>query len=258
MRSVTDQLPQYDYLYLGDSARAPYGPRPPKLIYEFTREAVGFLFDNGCQLVVLACNTASSDALHKIQQEHLPRYYPDKKVLGVLIPAAEEAADKTKNKRVGVIATEGTVKSGSFVRELVKLDPDIKTFQRACPLLVPIIEAGEHTSAAAGAILAGYIRPLLAEHIDTLILGCTHYGLIEDSIVEIVGPDINIVSERKIIPGKLAAYLQRHPEIKLSKGGTVKFYSTDPTGRFGGLGSAFFGREIEVRSINGLNRPQNL
>src|SRR3989344_7327726 len=140
LRSIVKELPNYNYLYLGDTARTPYGTRSKEIVYEFTKQAVDFMFANNCELIIFACNTASSEALRKIQQNYLPKQYPNKKVLGVLIPAVEEAVIKTKNKRIGVIATEGTVKSNSFVDEITKLDPKIKVFQNSCPLLVPIVE----------------------------------------------------------------------------------------------------------------------
>ena len=251
LRGIVRVLPEYDYIYVGDTARTPYGTRSPEVVYEFTRQAVEFLFANGCELVVLACNTASSDALRKIQQEYLPKHYPNKRVLGVLIPAAEEAAARTKNKKVGVIATEGTVRSGAFVRELTKIDPSVRVHQQACPLLVPIVEAGEDRSQLAQLALERYLKPVRRRGVDTLILGCTHYGILERSIKRVMGPGVRIISESTIVPKKLRAYLARHPEIecRLSKGGTHTFYSTDLTGAFSKLGSKFFGAPIEAKKI---------
>jgi len=244
LRSIARALPQYEYVYLGDTARAPYGDRQQETIYAYTKQAVDFLFDENCGIVILACNTASSEALRKIQQE----YGAQKKVLGVLIPAAEVATKKTKNRRVGVIATSGTVASEKFVRELTKLDGGVKVFQKACPLLVPLVEAGEQDSPEMDTILERYLRPLLRKHIDTLILGCTHYGILEKKIRAVVGPDISIISEAKVVPKKLEDYLNRHNEIEeaLSKRPTVHFYSTDRTDNFRILGSKLFGRPIKV------------
>lgn len=249
MCAIVREAPEYNYIYLGDTARAPYGMRSKELVYKFTEQAVDFLFKNNCELIVLACNTASSDALRKIQQDYLPEHYPEKRVLGVLIPAAEKAVEKTHNKRVGVIATEGTVQSGAFIRELNKLDSKIKVFQNACPLLVPMVEAGEYNSKVTEILLKNYLQPLINKRIDTLILGCTHYGILENKIKKIIGPDIYIVSEARVVPKKLKNYLQRHREIeeKIEKNKTLYFYSTDTTTRFQTLGSKFFGKEIRVQ-----------
>jgi glutamate racemase len=245
-RAIVAALPEYEYRYLGDTARAPYGDRSQDAIYDYTRQAIDFLFSEGCALVVLACNTASSEALRRIQEEYLPRVAPEKRVLGVLIPAAEAAAGA--GSRVGIIATTGTVASGAFPRELAKLDAALEAFQQACPLLVPLVEAGEHESAAASAALASYLEPLLAQDIDTLILGCTHYGILEAQIRAKVGSRVRIISEARVVPEKLAAYLARHLELaaRLNRSGTIRFYSTGDLERFARLGSIFFGRPIEV------------
>jgi glutamate racemase len=252
LRGIVKELPAYSYLYLGDTARVPYGSRSPEVVYEFTKQAVDFLFANNCELVIVACNTASSDALHKIQQDYLPKHYPGKKVLGVLIPAAEEAVARTKNKRIGVIATEGTVRSASFPRELMKIDRSVKIFQNPCPLLVPIVEAGEQNSKIVAVILEQYLKPLEKRHIDTLILGCTHYEVFRNKIRKIVGSRVFIVSEEHVVPKKLKQYLVRHPEIekKLQKKRTVRFYSTDLTEKFTLLGSKFFGKRIKAQKVS--------
>jgi glutamate racemase len=252
LRGIVKELPTYNYLYLGDTARTPYGTRSKEIIYEFTKQSIDFMFANNCELIILACNTASSDALRKIQREYLPRYYPNKKVLGVLIPTAEEAVLKTRNNKIGIIATEGSVQSGSFIRELTKINPKIKVFQNSCPLLVPIVEAGEHNSKAAKIFLENYLKPLKNKNIDTLILGCTHYGIMENQIRKIMDSDTAIISEAKIVPKKLKSYLVRHPEIenKLGKKGLVNFYSTDLTKKFESLGSKFFGKKINAQKIS--------
>ena len=250
-RSIVRVLPQYDYMYLGDTARAPYGDRSQETIYEFTKQAVDFLFSHNCELIIVACNTASSEALRKLQQEYLPKQHPDKKVLGVLIPAAEEAMTRSKNKKIGVIATAGTVASGAYLRELAKFDPSVQVFQNACSLLVPIVESGEQDSPETRAILERYLAPLLQEDIDTLILGCTHYGILEDRIRAIVGPDITIISSAAVVPEKLTEYLARHADLEatLGKGASIRFFSTDTTDSFKRLGSKFFGRDIEVEKV---------
>lgn len=249
LRGIIKELPEYNYIYLGDTARTPYGTRSKRTIYKFTEQAVSFLFKNNCELVVLACNTASSEALRKLQRSFLARYYPDKKVLGVLIPTAEEAIIKTNNKKIGVIATEGTVRSGAYVRELTKLNSVVQVYQKECPLLVPLVEAGEHNSRAGAIILQDYLKPLLKKRIDTLILGCTHYGILEKNIRKIVGRQMHIVSGSDVMPKKLVNYLKKHTELKkkLGKDKVMHFYSTDTTPRFVQLGSLFFKREISVR-----------
>jgi len=251
MKGLIKGLPEYDFMYLGDTARVPYGNRSKEIIYEFTKQAVNFLFGKNCQIIILACNTASSDALRKIQQEYLPKNHPGKKVLGVLIPATEHAAAKTKNGKIGVIATEATIKSGAFKRELKKLNSKLKVFQNACPLLVPIVESGEYNSKIADIALGKYIKPLLSKNIDTLILGCTHYGILENKIKRLAGKEVAIVNESKIVAEKLRNYLQRHHEIeiKLSKKGKQIFYSTDLTDKFVILGSKFMGKKINVEKV---------
>lgn len=249
MRGIVRELPEYDFIYLGDTARTPYGTRSKEVVYDFTKQAVDFLFDSGCDLVILACNTASSDALRKIQKNYLPKSHADKKVLGVVIPAVEEASAKTKNKKIGVIATQGTVSSRVFERELMKIDSKIKVFQNACPLLVPIVESGEHGSEAARLMIEKYLGHFSGKNIDTLILGCTHYGLLESRIKRVVGKDVNVISEAKIVARKLKGYLKSHPELesRLGKSGKHVFYSTDLTENFKILGSKFFGKKINVK-----------
>ncbi len=251
LRGIVKELPQYNYIYLGDTARAPYGTRSQEIIYEFTKEAVNFLFENNCELIILACNTASSEALRKIQQEYLPRHYKNKKVLGVVIPSAEEAVKTTKNKKIGVIATESTVRSRAFVREISKLNKQIKVFQKAAPLLVPLVENGEQNSKVADLILDDYLRPLINKKIDTLILGCTHYGILENKIRKITGPSVRIISGSKIISRKLADYLRRNKEMenKLGKNKIIRFYSTDLTDKFSVFGGEFFGRKFKAEKI---------
>ena len=252
MRGIVKELPEYDYVYLGDTARVPYGTRSKETIYEFTKEAVDFLFRKNCELIIFACNTASSDALRLIQKEHAAKKHSGKKVLGVLIPAAEVASSATKNKKIGVMATASTVASKSFERELKKINPKVKIFQQACPLLVPLVEAGEHGSEICEAVLKKYLKPLLARKVDTLILGCTHYGILEPKIKKIAGKDVAIVSEAKIIGRKLKSYLERHPERenKLAKNKKRSFYSTDLTDNFQKLGSKFFGTKIEAKKAS--------
>lgn len=246
LKSLVSKMPKYDFIYLGDTARVPYGTRSKEVVCQFTQQAIEFLFKKECRLIILACNTASCEALRKIQQEYLPQHYPDRRVLGVLIPAAEEAVARTKNKRVGVIATEGSVTSGAFEREIKKLNPQIQVFQNACPLLVPMIEAGEEKSLIVELALQQYLAPLLKNNIDTLILGCTHYEILQNKIQQMISRNIKTISEGGVVAEKLTDYLKRHPEIddQLAKNSQIEFFTTDLTDKFTFLGSNFFGGKI--------------
>jgi len=248
--SLIQALPQYDYLYLGDTARVPYGSRSQDTVYEFTLQAVEYLFAQDCGLIIVACNTASAEALRRIQREYLPKYYPDRRVLGVLIPAAEAAAQATKNHHIGVLATLGTVNSGTFKRELLKLDPELTIIQQPAPLLVPLVENGGLKWAAP--ILDEYLAPLTG--IDTLILGCTHYPYMKDLIREKVGEGVKVISQDEVVPAKLADYLKRHPEIDqtLSNQGTRNYHVTDLTAEASRLSTKLFGEPIELELIPNL------
>jgi glutamate racemase len=252
LRGIVKELPEYNYIYLGDNARTPYGTRSQETILRFSQEAVSFLIKKNCDLIIFACNTASSKALRKIQRNYINKLHPEKRVLGVLMPAVEEAAEKTKNKRVGIIATEGSVNSMSFVKELQLIDKKIKVFQQATPLLVPLVESGEYKSEITDLVLKKYLKNLLKKNIDTLILGCTHYGILEKKIRKIFGPKIIIISDKKVVPKKLKSYLLRHTEIEsnLKKNGVVKFHTTDSTEKFTTLGSKFFGKKIKVKKTS--------
>jgi glutamate racemase len=245
LKEIVKALPEYDYVYLGDSARAPYGSRSQETICEFTKEGVEFLFAKGAELVILACNSASSEALRKIQHEFLKGKYSSKKVLGVIFPAAEEAVLRTKNKRIGVLGTEATVSSHAFKRELQKLDSKIKVFEVPAPLLVPIVEAGEGGSESAKLLVKQYVLEALEHNIDTLILGCTHYEILEKDIKRNT-KNVNIISEGKVVAKKLKDYLVRHTEIdsKLRKRKKIEFFTTDSKDKFDKLGSRFFGKRI--------------
>jgi glutamate racemase len=246
LREFLQVLPQYDYLYLGDNARIPYGTRSDKVVYRFTEQAVDYLFRQGCRLIVLACHTASAKALRTIQQVYLPEHYPGRRVLGVVIPTVEEALARSRSGRIGVIATEGTVASLSFELELKKLDPGVQVFQQACPLLVPIIEAGEQDWEGAEMILRRYLAPLEAARVDTLILGCTHYSILKDKIRNILGEGIELICSGQTTARKLVDYLSRHPEIAglLSREGSRRYLTTDLTPRFQQLASLFMGQPV--------------
>ncbi len=257
LRGIVHALPEYNYIYLGDTARTPYGTRSQETIYEFTRQAVEFLFKQNCDLVILACNTASTVALRRLQQEFLSTHYPDKKVLGVLIPAVEAAIEATQNGKIGVLATEATVTSCAFPAQLEKtaaalgVKKPLVMFQKSATLLAPIVEAEDIHPEATTLIINDYVAPLLAEGIDTLVLGCTHYGILEAQIATAVGPHVTIISEGRVVPEKLAAYLKRHKDIAdaIARNGQVTFYTTDLTNRFQKLGSLFFGREITPHKV---------
>ncbi len=254
LKRVVEALPQYDYVYLGDNARAPYGSRSQSVVYRFTLEAVEYLFRLGCPLIIIACNTASAKALRRIQQEHLPGAFPDRRVLGVVRPLAEEVAGRTTFRRVGLLATEGVVDSGAYLRGIGKLDPSIRVFQKACPLLVPIIEAGEQDWEGAEMIVQRYLGELMAEagSIDALLLACTHYPILLDTIRRHLPAHVELLEQGPIVAEKLADYLRRHPEMerRLSRGGTQEFITTDRTERFDRLARTFYGKPIRSRIVS--------
>lgn len=248
LRGIRKELTDYDYIYLGDTARTPYGTRSQEVIYQFTEQAVDFLFKQGCEIIILACNTASSEALRKIQQEYLAKNYPERRVLGVVIPTCEYAIE-SGYKNIGVMATSSTVASESYVKEIQKLDQSAEVLQQPCPLLVPIIESGEINNDVLLTIIRGYLKSL--KPTQAIILGCTHYEVIEDIIKGAAG-DIKIISQSSVVGKKLSEYLIRHSEIeqRLSKGCTVKYFSTDITDRFKDFGQEIIGEKIEVQKIN--------
>lgn len=250
-KELLKELPDYNYIYLGDNARVPYGSRSPEIIYQFTKEAVDYLFQKGCEIIVLACNTASSNALRKIQQEYLPNYYPDRRVLGVIMPAVEEACEKSLNERIGIIGTEATVNSQVFEREIRKIKPEAKVFSVACPLLVPIIEAGELNWQGLDLILDKYLSPLKKKAIGALILGCTHYSLIKDKIQKHIGKGVRIINEEEVVPYKFKDYLIRHPEIeqRLKREGKVQYLVTAYSQRFKELARMFLGKNVEFKKV---------
>lgn len=243
-------LPGYDYLYLGDTARVPYGNRGEEAIYTFTREAVERLLAEDCALVLIACNTASAKALRRIQQEYLPVHFPDRRVLGVLIPAAEEAVRVSRSGRIGVLATTATVASESYLREIQKLVPDASVIQQSAPLLVPLIENAALKYAPP--ILRDYLAPLIVADIDTLVLGCTHYPYLAPEIRSIVGDSVAIVSADEIVPAKLVDYLARHPEIDrlLSRQSGRRYLLTDIAPSTQVIATALFGEPIPFEHIS--------
>ena len=251
LREFLQLLPQYDYLYLGDNARIPYGTRSDRVVQRFTEQAVDYLFAHGCQLIVLACHTASARALRRIQQVYLPERYPDRRVLGVLIPTVEEALARSPAKRIGVIATEGTVISQSFELELMKLDPRVEVVQQACPLLVPLIESGEQEWEGTTMILRRYLAPFQAGRVDTLILGCTHYSILKEKVRALIGEGQELICSGQVTAAKLVGYLERHPgiESRLTRQGSRRYLSTDLTPRFQQLASLFMGQAIDSEVV---------
>ena len=246
-------LPEYDYVYLGDNARTPYGTRSFEVVYQYTLECVKKLFELDCDLVILACNTASAKALRTIQQKDLPLIAPNKRVLGVIRPTAEKVGEFTKTSHVGLLGTEGTIQSGSYPIEINKIFPEIVVNGQACPMWVPLIENGEHLSDGADYFVKKYINDLLSAdpEIDTLILACTHYPLLVDKIKMHAPEHMHIISQGPIIADRLQDYLLRHPEMetRLSKNGECTFYTTESVDKFKKSASAFLQESIEARHI---------
>ncbi|MFH1822793.1 MAG: glutamate racemase [Patescibacteria group bacterium] len=252
LKELLRQLPDYNYIYLGDNARAPYGNKSDEVIYNYSRQAVDFLFKQGCELIIIACNTASAKALRKIQQEWLPKHYSQKRVLGVIIPVVEETAalaakQATKNK-IGLIGTKATIKSKAYEKELKKFDNiNIKIFTKPTPLLVPLVEEGWIKRRETKMILRYYLRPLKKQKINYLILGCTHYPILVKQIKKIMGDQCQVIDSPKIVAKKLIDYLARHPEIekKINKNRRRSYYTTDEPFNFKELASRFLGDKID-------------
>lgn len=237
-------LPQYDYLYLGDNARTPYGTRSYETVYHFTLQCVQHLFDQGCKLVILACNTASAKALRSIQQKDLPRIAPERRVLGVIRPTTEIVGTMTRSRQVGIFATAGTVNSQSYPIEIRKFFPDIHVFQQACPMWVPLVENGEATSPGADFFVKKYADLILKQSssIDTIILGCTHYPLLMDKISQYLPVGVTLLPQGEIVARSLQDYLHRHPEIEkaCSKHGSLRLLTTDDPAVFDQNARLFF------------------
>ena len=252
LKAFFRRLPHVDYLYVGDNARAPYGNKSIEVIYEYTRQAAEFLFEHDCVLIILACNTASAKALRKIQQEWLPLHYPDRRVLGVVIPLAEAGVHVTRYGRIGVIGTRATIESGVYERELRKLRSELKVYSLACPLLVPLVEEGWVGKPETNRILKKYLRHLKDRNVDTLLLGCTHYPFLQKDIERIMGKTCNVPDGPEIVAAKLEDYLRRHPEIesRVTKNGRRAFFTTDDPLRFKLLGEKFLTQHLpEVEKL---------
>ncbi|RFZ85658.1 glutamate racemase [Mucilaginibacter terrenus] len=254
-RSIVEQLPGYDYLYLGDNGRAPYGNRSFATIHQYTWECVQWMFKQGCPLVILACNTASAKALRTIQQQDLSAQHADKRVLGVIRPTAEVIGNYTQSRNIGVLGTKGTVQSGSYLLEIEHFFPELKVYQQACPLWVPLIENGEYDKPGADHYVQLYLDQLRKQSadIDTILLACTHYPLLQEKIKAHLPANVNVVAQGGIVAASLVDYLKRHPEMetRLSKAGTRTFYTTiDDTAEFNHHASLFFGEEVKSESVD--------
>lgn len=253
LHGIRQLLPQYDFLYLGDNARAPYGPRSFDVVYEFTRQAVVRLFDMGCHLVILGCNTASAKALRTIQQNDLPGLDPSRRVLGIIRPTAEVIGHLTTSRHVGVLATEGTIKSESYNLEIQKIYPDITVSGVACPFWVPLVEYNEADSPGADYFVKKRIDQLmhLDPDIDAIILGCTHYPLLMPKIVKYVNPGVRIVPQGEYVASSLIDYFHRHPEMeeKCTKNGVVHYLTTENPEKFKESARLFLHEDVDVKNI---------
>ncbi|MFN0274248.1 MAG: glutamate racemase [Chitinophagales bacterium] len=254
LKEFVKTLPEHDFIYLGDNARAPYGNRSFETVYEFTLACVQQLFSLGCRLVILACNTASAKALRNIQQNDLPKIDKMRRVLGVIRPTAEVIGEISKTKHVGVFATAGTVNSQSYLIEIQKFFPELKVFQEACPMWVPLIENNEFDKPGADYFVQKHIQNLMsqADNIDTIILGCTHYPLLEKKIKEFLPGTVQLISQGEIVAKSLKDYLERHSEIdnKCSKNSSLKFFTTDSSEIFDAHASIFFGKKVTSEFID--------
>lgn len=253
LHGIRQLLPQYDYLYLGDNARAPYGSRSFEVVYQFTRQAVLRLFERGCHLVILGCNTASAKALRTIQQRVIPEIDPNRRVLGIILPTVEAIGDLTTSRHVGILATEGTIRSESYNLEIKKLYPDITVSGQACPLWAAIVEANEADSPGADYFVGKRIDQLMRRdpQIDAIILGCTHYPLLMPAIVRHVPPGVRIVPQGQYVANSLQNYLARHPQIeqRCSKGAGVHYLTTENPDKFKESALLFLHEQVNVEKI---------
>ena len=253
LKEIVKELPQYSYLYLGDNARAPYGSRSYETVYHYTLQCVEWFFSQGCSLVILACNTASAKALRTIQQKDLPKTAPNKRVLGVIRPTTEVLGQYTHTNKVGIVGTSGTVFSNSYPIEIAKFYPDIKVYQEACPMWVPLIENNEYNSAGADYFVEKHLQNLFNQDaaIDTLLLACTHYPLLIEKLQQFVPSSVTIVSQGEIIAKSLADYLKRHPEVedKCLQTASIGFYTTDDTTDFNNKATIFWGDKVHSNHV---------
>lgn len=253
-KSIIKELPQYNYIYFGDNARAPYGDHSYETIYQYTLECVEWLFAKGCPLVILACNTASAKALRSIQQQVLPFKYPNHRVLGVIRPTAEIVGNFTATKSIGIMGTRGTINSKSYLMEINKFFPEIEVAQQSCPMWVPLIENNEHEQAGADYFVKKYVDQLLAQNnrIDCIVLACTHYPLLVPKIKALLPSGIKLLAQDDMVAGSLKQYLLNHPEIEgaISDEGQTKFFTSGDQVIFDTNASIFFGEEVISEHVN--------
>ena len=253
LREIRRLLPQYDYLYLGDNARTPYGTRSYDVVYEFTLQAVRYLFEQGCHLVILACNTASAKALRSIQQNDLPEIDPQRRVLGVIRPTVEVVGEISKSRHVGIMATEGTIRSCTYALEIAKLWPDIQVTGEACPMWVPLVENEEYDSPGADYFVRKHIERLLQRdpEIDSIILGCTHYPLLLGKIRQFMPDGIQVIEQGRYVAGSLQDYLARHPEMaeRLTTNGSVRYLTTELAEVFQQKATVFMGEPLAAERV---------
>lgn len=254
LKSILNQLPEYEYIYLGDNARSPYGDHSFETVYQYTKECVEWLFSQGCPLVILACNTASAKALRNIQQLDLPKSFPDRRVLGVIRPTAEVIGQFSKTNHIGVMGTRGTIRSNSYPIEINHFYPHLEVHQQSCPMWVPLIENGEHLDEGADFFVKKYIDELLQQShdIDCVLLACTHYPLLIPKIEAFLPAHIKLLAQGEIVAKSLSEYLIRHPEMecRLSKSSRVKFYTTGDVGSFNAHAAMFLGQSIEAQLVD--------
>ena len=254
LSAIRKLLPEYDYVYLGDNARSPYGTRSFDVINDFTLQAVRYLFSEGCPLVILACNTASAKALREIQQKYLPTSEdPSRRVLGVIRPTAEVVGNVTETKHIGIMATPGTISAQSYEVELAKLFPDVSVHGQACPMWVPLVEYGESNGEGADFFVQKYLNELLEQdkQIDSIVLACTHYPLLRPKIEQYLPEGINLLSQGELVATSLKDYLHRHPEMndRLTQGGSIRYLTTECPDKFGDLASIFVDEEVNATRV---------
>ena len=254
LKEIVHKLPQYDYIYLGDNARTPYGNRSFETVYDYTLQCVKWFFEQGCSLVILACNTASAKALRTIQQNDLPKIAPEKKVLGVIRPTAEIIGTFSETKSVGILATNGTVASESYPMEIAKFFPALKVYQEACPMWVPLIENEEYHNHGADFFVKKNLHRIFEKGsaIDVVLLACTHYPLLKEKIEEYLPVGVKLISQGEIVAESLADYLYRHPEMEslCSKNGQRIFYTTDATADFNAHATTFYGEPVSSKHVD--------
>lgn len=254
LSAIRKLLPEYDYVYLGDNARSPYGTRSFDVINDFTLQAVRYLFSEGCPLVILACNTASAKALREIQQKYLPTSEdPSRRVLGVIRPTAEVVGNVTETKHIGIMATPGTISAQSYEVELAKLFPDVSVHGQACPMWVPLVEYGESNGGGADFFVQKYLNELLEQdkQIDSIVLACTHYPLLRPKIEQYLPEGITLLSQGELVATSLKDYLHRHPEMndRLTQGGSIRYLTTECPDKFGDLASIFVDEEVNATRV---------